>query len=895
MRQSAGSFAESIRALVIGVGSVAEKTLAPLPECVQGANRVFETLTAQSACRLPPAHVCRLTSLEETTRNEIRVQLKNVGAAAGLDDTIVVYFAGHGVEANNEFFLSTSQTKYDDLRETSISADDIIEALGPTRARGLLLICDCCGGAAIAERSPQLFTLLGDHFEYRIVLSASKRGQSSWEVRGKGSPFTNLLIEALLGRFSGLGHNGEIYFNDLFDYLSSEMETTFSNELKALPRQEPVFAGSFAKDPLIFVNSDATLNAIRLNTSRYSAAYVRRRVRTTLVTLGAAAAILVIGLWTWLDQHHYLSIEGNGQVSIYRGYPDWKLLGYPQLLWETGIRSTDISPASKIAMNHELVFQKDSDAVALIADQLTSTGRARWLESGGQWEEARRVAETALSEEKLTNDEILDTQEVIVKTATVNDTAELIRLAKVGSDIRTAVLKRLLQTDRPAADKQLADSEQIHFDWAEVQTALPTGCSADLQRYVDWKLKAEWAFAPRDADFLLRTGCVAPAVSRDKIDWSEFELGQALVRKYQNPMADAALASSFGDLLATYFSQVPAYKPLQGAAADLPGLYQQLDSALKAFLAFHPREMSCDPRVQEIVERGEGSERGVLEPSLVQSYLFYLLAFCPNAKTAIAYGDDKLRFTPQGGIAFDIEPARLEPELIKLLSQTDPHTAEMMAQAEIQRPWRPTVLIMLLGAIGKSDEDRLIIERLLKTNEPAVQFAALVKLSDHWNGQFVSISGDHLSSLQDEAILDVVAFLNAKPELRDELIQPIAHDNRRPALQGELRVLTGTPSDVVKELTNPERGKRIVASNLLSFRGDLDDILQTAQSSPNAFAAFVVDDVRKAIGEHARLIHDISSVGVDDRVWRANIEQDLSKGGKLLLRKLLGVDAALVE
>ena len=260
------------------------------------------------------------------------------------------------------------------------------------------MMLDCCGGAAIYENARALFGMLEDRLEFRILLSSSKRGESSWEIRGRGSPFTHAVIEALLGHMPGIGKQGEIYFTSLMAHVTSRVAELLASEYSGLPPQHPSFEGSFEMDPLLFVNSDIAIGRLVLKTARYSAEYVRRRVRQAVVAIVAGLVILVTGYWTWLDQHYFLRFVDNS-VALYHGYSNFPWPGMPKPLWQFGIYKSLLDPKSELAAGEDLNFLKGNDVSKIFSrlePNLTTTGKIYLATQLGQTEKARRIAKQAL-------------------------------------------------------------------------------------------------------------------------------------------------------------------------------------------------------------------------------------------------------------------------------------------------------------------------------------------------------------------------------------------------------------------------------------------------------------------------------------------------------------------
>jgi len=82
------------RALVVGVANY--DAVSSLPEAVlNDARDVTSVLQASDYCGFPAANVQMLLDGEATLAN-VRAALASLAGSAGADDTVVIYFSGHG-------------------------------------------------------------------------------------------------------------------------------------------------------------------------------------------------------------------------------------------------------------------------------------------------------------------------------------------------------------------------------------------------------------------------------------------------------------------------------------------------------------------------------------------------------------------------------------------------------------------------------------------------------------------------------------------------------------------------------------------------------------------------------------------------------------------------------
>jgi len=153
--------------------------------------------------------------------------------AAGANDTIMVFFAGHGgVSGDGRYFMATSQTDPHRLPETAIDWQEMAHLLGKARGRVIVIIDACHSGQTgiIQSTNDEAVASLATATDApMVVLAASKGRQSSEEMpHSSGGVFTQSLTR-LLGRDrSGVDVNGDgvLEISELYRKLKPLVEVT---------------------------------------------------------------------------------------------------------------------------------------------------------------------------------------------------------------------------------------------------------------------------------------------------------------------------------------------------------------------------------------------------------------------------------------------------------------------------------------------------------------------------------------------------------------------------------------------------------------------------------------------------------------------------------------------
>ena len=219
MRTSVASFSSLTHVLCVGVNDPGDPTLPVLGTAESDAREFAATLLDAGGCAIPPGQVRCLTG-KDATRSSVLNVLRTLADKATTEEAVVVFLAGHAVQRDGEFIFCPAGLDWSNSANTTILGRDIDGCIKPSRARGVLLILDCCQSAGFAENAPDSFRSLGTG-EYRIVLAASRVSQRSWEMPdGRGTLFSRNLIEIVSGRVSAGGSPGTIYFSDLLQTIT---------------------------------------------------------------------------------------------------------------------------------------------------------------------------------------------------------------------------------------------------------------------------------------------------------------------------------------------------------------------------------------------------------------------------------------------------------------------------------------------------------------------------------------------------------------------------------------------------------------------------------------------------------------------------------------------------
>lgn len=246
-------------ALLIGVGTYVYHPEANVPITVNDAQAVQDALQDPARCGYLPAQVTLLHDAS-AGRAEILRQLEHLVQVVRPDDTVTIFYCGHGsYGTDGNYYLTTHDTRGQGdkiVAGSGISAAELLGALRKIRARRLLLLFNAChsgeispslgSGAPAPFGSPMPFGALSlpspaaeallSSGEGRILITACRPEQLSQIGTGKLTLFAQALVDGLSGRGSVVNSQGYISAFSLYEHIYRAVKAAAEN-LKKL--QEP--------------------------------------------------------------------------------------------------------------------------------------------------------------------------------------------------------------------------------------------------------------------------------------------------------------------------------------------------------------------------------------------------------------------------------------------------------------------------------------------------------------------------------------------------------------------------------------------------------------------------------------------------------------------------------
>ena len=253
--KATGNFSTG-HAVVIGVANY--RNARPLPDSVlNDAWDVAAVLKAKEYCGYDERNVHLLLD-GDATLERIRAALASVAKASGPEDTVVIFFSGHGANlgdpADPESALLPVECDPRTLATTSLSEPEFSAALQRLGAQRLLVLIDAChsagAGSFKAAQTAEPPTLgyseksLGRlaHGTGRVLIASSRATEKSLVFSSaRNSLFTSHLLNALRGQAWTRG-DGVIRVFQIFNHVSEMVKRQVPG------RQHPVFKASDLED-----------------------------------------------------------------------------------------------------------------------------------------------------------------------------------------------------------------------------------------------------------------------------------------------------------------------------------------------------------------------------------------------------------------------------------------------------------------------------------------------------------------------------------------------------------------------------------------------------------------------------------------------------------------------
>jgi hypothetical protein len=231
-------------AVVIGVGRYENPTIPSLKYAVADAESMYSVLIGTAGFKKDNVMLLTDRTERKPTLRNIKYALGTfLARAAQKDDTVIVYFAGHGApEIDQRGLERDGLAKYliptdadpDDLFSTALPMDDLTAIFGRIEAERVVMFLDSCfsgaaGGRTFATQRTRTGAVDDQFLERltrskgRAIVSAARPNELSVELPELGHGiFTYYLTEGLKGA-GDLNRDGIVSLQELYEYLEQQV------------------------------------------------------------------------------------------------------------------------------------------------------------------------------------------------------------------------------------------------------------------------------------------------------------------------------------------------------------------------------------------------------------------------------------------------------------------------------------------------------------------------------------------------------------------------------------------------------------------------------------------------------------------------------------------------
>lgn len=237
-------------AVVIGIGKYQDDRIPKLKYATIDAEKIYNILTDPQHGNFPKTQI-KLLIDEQATDNNIKSAIGTwLRRNTRKDDTVIIFFAGHGAPEDEKTYWVTFNANIDDLYGTALSNDEIADMLDRVEARKMIAFLDSCYSAATVHRTDKKrgVMITKDPFQKfkgkgRVIITSSDGKEQSLEIQEFGHGiFTYYLLKALKGE-ADENNDGYVELDEVWDYVKYRVTDTARKHGSI---QTPIIDGSYS-------------------------------------------------------------------------------------------------------------------------------------------------------------------------------------------------------------------------------------------------------------------------------------------------------------------------------------------------------------------------------------------------------------------------------------------------------------------------------------------------------------------------------------------------------------------------------------------------------------------------------------------------------------------------
>lgn len=246
-------------ALLVGVDHYSDNSIPPLRYCVSDAKALASVFGDDTIDTFGSSHVKLLINGMQSpsdfpTRPNILSAVTSLAQNARDTDTILFYFAGHGVAIGREAYLLPMDAAANVLTQTAVPISLLKRTLSTSQAKTKIVILDAChAGLSFRNRAIQTMTANFQRAIFRdnqgfATLASCKQDEfsSEWDEKQHGV-FTYYLVEGLQGA-ADTDRDNVISISNVNAYTSEKVRQW---GIQNRAQQHPTLEAGIAGDPIL--------------------------------------------------------------------------------------------------------------------------------------------------------------------------------------------------------------------------------------------------------------------------------------------------------------------------------------------------------------------------------------------------------------------------------------------------------------------------------------------------------------------------------------------------------------------------------------------------------------------------------------------------------------------
>jgi len=198
----------------------------------------------------------------EATLNAVRYHVRSILSSADKDDTVFLFFSGHGFSGGDKAYLVVNDSRADDMVGTTVPFYEILAEIEKSACDRIALFLDCCHSgirfpkderSIMRNMDSQEIAAFFRNSTYRVAFSSCRPDQKSYSSnKYRHGVWTYHLLQALKGEVPDILEKGRyLRAAQLQDYLAREVPPAARDTGTDRRSQTPVLFGVINSNFLI--------------------------------------------------------------------------------------------------------------------------------------------------------------------------------------------------------------------------------------------------------------------------------------------------------------------------------------------------------------------------------------------------------------------------------------------------------------------------------------------------------------------------------------------------------------------------------------------------------------------------------------------------------------------